>query len=246
MSKKLVKIILIVVGIFVVAPILVVAAVYFLIAFPYIRRDHYLVTRPFINSCFSISREGLKVYAVKFPGDLPEYYEMKNADPKTFKPLGDSCYAADDHQAYFETEILSEASTTDLHLIEADWIRDNNRSYATDGSTVYYKNQRVEGIDAKTVRYFKFGYYEYLVDNTSFFYHGQNMGQVDPKTLAVYREGFSYIKDKNGVYYVPTVNPLKLVKLEGVKPSTELVLEGTSWEYARMGNKMYHEGVLIQ
>lgn len=178
-----------------------------------------------------------KVYALK-PGD--GYFEVKDADIKSFKPLlfeneYGTITGADKNNVYSSDQIIPEIDRNKAQYLGLSYIKDDKN--------VFYQTQRIADADVNTFQALKHSagfntiHFRFAKDNNNVYYKDQVVEKADPTTIRTVDETLDYVKDDRHAFYraklLPNVN---VAKFFAIKTQYQIV-------YASDGRKHFVNGI---
>lgn len=164
-------------------------------------------------------------YATLDEGTGFNTYIVANADPATFKDIGNG-YATDKTHVYYQGIVISGADSASIKVIkEWGWSKDSKYFYAG--------NRRIQTCDADT---FKFLTNDWQTDSKCVYRLGEKLQLADPNTFTVVN--FWYGKDHKHVFFDSEI-------IEGADAITFHLLPGPCEVCARDVNRCYREKEVV-
>lgn len=162
-----------------------------------------------IGSSVFVSDNG-KVYALKV-GD--GYFELKDADIKTFKPF----VFGNEHGALVGRDKMnvyaSDQKIVGIDIKTAEYL---GLSFIKDATNVFFRTLKIPGADVATFKSLKHsaGFntlgFKYATDKNKVYYRNNVVKEANPKTVSSVNETVDYLKDDKNAFYrtqlLPNVN----------------------------------------
>ena len=178
-------------------------------------------------------------------------YSFRDLDITSFKFTGPECspFLMDKRHVYsiyaIENNQPQNTEIPPLQNVSVEKFRALNDFYATDGKTVYFKDNPIAGSDV--VSFVLIG--EYAKDSRHVYYNGLPVENLDPASFTPV-DGGGYTKDKNGVYLglTPVEDPDGHTKqflgrpVPGADPETFVMIKGEKIDYAKDKSGYYWGG----
>ena len=157
------------------------------------------------------------------------YYSGKiveGADPETFKCIAYNVYS-DKNNIYLDNIVLKNVKENEIIFLDK-W----NSGYYIKGSDIYYRTEKLDGIDINNFQYVSSKYsFGYIKGAKNVYLYGKKIIGADPKTFKISSAGYPIFEDKNHVYY-------RGEKIQGIIPDTFRVNHG----YLSDGKITYYDG----
>lgn len=165
------------------------------------------------------------VYVTLDEGRGYEFFTVENADPATFKDIGNA-YAVDKERVYYVGLVIDDADPATISIVK-EW------GWSKDSKHIYAGHRRIQTCDFDT---FKFQTNDWQADSKCVYRFGEIIQLADPNTFKVMN--FYYGKDHRHVFYG---NKL----IEGADAETFHLFPGECVVCARDKNYCYRENEVV-
>ena len=156
--------------------------------------------------------------------------KLEGLDPNTFELVSNygSVYMKDKNGVYVLGGDSDNLKLEKLPYRDGKTFEVMDQLYSKDKNNIYYKGERIVGVDIPTFE--KIDKYVYSKDKNNIYFRGRKISGVDKNTFKKIDE-LQYSKDKNNIYYGNK-------KIEGVDRNTFEVINDY---YSKDKNSVYYE-----
>ena len=156
--------------------------------------------------------------------------KLEGLDPNTFELVSNygSVYLKDKNGVYVISGDSDNLKLEKLPYRDGKTFEVMDQLYSRDKNNIYYKGERIIGVDIPTFE--KIDKYVYSKDKNNIYFRGRKISGVDKNTFKKIDE-LQYSKDKNNIYYGNK-------KIEGVDRNTFEVINDY---YSKDKNSVYYE-----
>lgn len=174
-----------------------------------------------INYIYSKDKNG--VYLTDGKGG---WEKIEGLDPDTFQVLTD--YIKDKNGVYIISDYIGKFEIEKKPYMDGRTFEEMDELYSKDKNNIYYKGERIIGVDIPTFE--KLDKYVYSKDKNNIYFRGKKITGADKNTFEKIDER-QYSKDKNNIYYENKI-------IEGADRNTFEIL---NHYYSKDKNNIYYE-----
>ena len=140
--------------------------------------------------------------------------KIEGLDPYTFQVLND--YVKDKNGVYYIYDYGDKPKAERIPYMDGNTFEEMDQLYSKDKNNIYYKRERIKGVDINTFE--KIDEYIYSKDKNNIYYKNIKLEGIDKDTFEkVYKlVDDVFVKDKNGIYIVESDGNLVPVNDEEV------------------------------
>ena len=183
-----------------------------------------LATFQEIDSLYSKDKNGVYINGSR--------KKIEGLDPYTFQVLNN--YIKDKNGVYYIYDYGDKPKAERIPYMDGNTFEEMDQLYSRDKNNIYYKRERIKGVDINTFE--KIDEYIYSRDKNNVYYRGKKIEGADRNSFEKI-DKYSYSKDKNNIYFEEK-------KIEGVDRDTFEQIDDEV--YSKDKNNIYYKNIRLE